>query len=336
MIDEIPALSFTGTVDRALVHRAAVAEVFVTDSAQLSGNQFLVAAQLPRVHGYYSDHVTSPAAYDPLLLLEVFRQAGIQATHRYMNAPLRSSYIFDGCDLRIHSHSALGIGALPGEVLMRGTIIEEKTRKGVLCGGLMEIDATIGGRPVASVLFDFRWIPSETWRALRSRMRSTLQQEASRAYHTDRRLAPAVVGRRSTENVVLADATVHGREVHAQVVVDQAHPALFDHPLDHIPGAVIFESLRQTSLYTAHELFGLSPRGLAVSRCRTTFSRIGEFELPTDCRAVVLGSSTPNQLDLELSLTQEGDEIASADISLVTTRPLIGYPVPAAEAAALV
>ncbi|WP_226962330.1 AfsA-related hotdog domain-containing protein [Streptomyces sp. C8S0] len=84
-------LSYAATVSRQLVHRAAVCEVFLTDTRRRSDNDFLIAAQLPRVHSYYSDHLATPAAYDPLLLLEVFRQTSILVAHEHLGVPLGPS-----------------------------------------------------------------------------------------------------------------------------------------------------------------------------------------------------------------------------------------------------
>ncbi|MCZ2527965.1 hypothetical protein [Streptomyces sp. HB2AG] len=42
-------------------HRAAVCEVFLTDSASTSEREVLVAARLPRVHSHYSGHTATPA-----------------------------------------------------------------------------------------------------------------------------------------------------------------------------------------------------------------------------------------------------------------------------------
>ena len=73
-------LTYDATVPRAMVHRASIAEVFVTDSVAAATNgigrseaSFEVAAQLPRGHviGERS------AAYDFLLIVEVMRGEGL-------------------------------------------------------------------------------------------------------------------------------------------------------------------------------------------------------------------------------------------------------------------
>jgi hypothetical protein len=52
-------LLFRQTVDRTLVHPAAVSEVFVTDMRPTSATAYLAGAQLPVEHHYYGDQVTA-------------------------------------------------------------------------------------------------------------------------------------------------------------------------------------------------------------------------------------------------------------------------------------
>src|SRR5262245_14025929 len=70
-------LSYERTVERSLVHRAAISEVFLTDLQAVHERRFLAAAQLPLTHGYYSDHLQPAPSFDPVLILEASRQAGI-------------------------------------------------------------------------------------------------------------------------------------------------------------------------------------------------------------------------------------------------------------------
>jgi hypothetical protein len=51
-----PTLSYSSSIPRAHVHRAAICEVFLTDIICESYPQFRLGVQLPRVHSYYSDH----------------------------------------------------------------------------------------------------------------------------------------------------------------------------------------------------------------------------------------------------------------------------------------
>ncbi|CAI8931014.1 Polyketide synthase [Pseudomonas brassicacearum] len=50
---------------------------------------------------------------------------------------------------------------------------------------------------------------------------------------------------RSVEHIVIANAQRSPQSLHAQLVVDEAHPYFFDHPLDHVPGILLLEGVLQ-------------------------------------------------------------------------------------------
>lgn len=74
-------LSFDRTIDRSQVHRAAVCEVFLTDVRALDDRRVVLAGQLPSCHSYFDDHADLGAAVDPLLVMEVGRQATLASAH---------------------------------------------------------------------------------------------------------------------------------------------------------------------------------------------------------------------------------------------------------------
>ncbi|MGW0866640.1 ScbA/BarX family gamma-butyrolactone biosynthesis protein [Streptomyces sp. NPDC002611] len=314
-------LSYARTVDRALTHRAAVSECFLTDALRTGERTFRVAAQPPRAHLYYSDHVTDAGtapSYDPLLVLEIFRQSCILASHEYLAAPADSSFVFDRGALEILDPEALRVGELPAAVTVEGEFTDVRERAGRPCGATVEVRAFVDGRAAATMRLAYRWIPGRTMRQLRTRARAALALDPRRAHPLVNRLEPAEVGRELSANVVLGRVTVSSAaEVVAQVVVDRTHPALFDHPVDHIPGAVMFEALRQTATTAARELCGLdiAPQHLALTGCDVTFLKYGEFELPTDCRARP-ADGADGQPVLDLVLEQEGDVLATARVTL--------------------
>jgi hypothetical protein len=317
-------LSFTATVPRHLVHRAAICEVFLTDSRRRSENEFSIAVQLPRVHTLYSDHTAVRPSYDPMLLMEACRQVSILVAHRYLDVPLSQKFVFNTGELLVEDPDALLVGALPGHAVIDTAVTGRKNRAGSLVGVTLDMRITVDGRHAGSMAMTIQWMPAEAWNALRQGGRRALRLTPSRAYDPQRRMPPAAVGRFCMANVVLGAAEVQGDELVSQVVVDQRHPALFDHPLDHLPGMLLFEAFRQTAICAAHDLLGLSPQRVSLTRCAATFSRFGEFELPTACHARVRYGSTPRGVvRVELTLRQEEHEIASAEVDLVTTCALV-------------
>lgn len=317
-------LSFTATVPRQLVHRSAICEVFLTDSAFLGEDAFVLATQLPRVHSYYSDHTSSPAAYDPLLLMECCRQGAVYLAHRYWDVSTDNKFILNESEIRITDPAALIIGAHPGHAILRAKISDRKHREETLVGFSLHVTVSVDGREAAEVDIAIQWMPSAAWDKLRDRGRAALALPQAPAPQPSRRLAPASVARLSERNVLLGDVAVTGMDVTAGVVVDQAHPGLFDHPLDHVPGMLLFEALRQTAIVSAHELLGLSPSRLSAVACQGQFIRFAEFELPTVCRAELAAPSSLSAglASVEITASQGDTPVAIGTVQLKTTSAL--------------
>src|SRR5215469_12545433 len=120
-------VGFVRTVDRRLVHRTAVAEVFLTDMKPLAEYptdrpptgeyEFVAAAQLPLTHGYYNDHVQRRELFDPMVLLESCRQATIWGAHD-LGVPLETSLIVNSFDLKMDDLAACEVGRKPAQLRM--------------------------------------------------------------------------------------------------------------------------------------------------------------------------------------------------------------------------
>ncbi|GAF42130.1 A-factor biosynthesis hotdog protein [Rhodococcus wratislaviensis] len=311
-----PTLSYSSAIPRAHVHRAAICEVFLTDIICESYPQFRLGVQLPRVHSYYSDHNVVVRQYDPLLLLETFRQASILISHRHVDAPLDAKFVFNAGALEVVDLDAVKVGPAPAAGVLDATITAEKRRGADIVGITLAMTLALDGSAAATMSMTIQWMPGDAWDRLRQRGRAPLQLDPARPHPLHERVEPREVARHSFDNVVLSRIGVDGDTVRSQVLVDQAHPGLFDHPLDHVPGALIFEAMRQTALVAAHELFGLSPRMLVLVGCDAVFESFGELELPTDCAAVAEAEICSRQVVLSVTLAQEGRQIAHGRVTL--------------------
>jgi hypothetical protein len=321
------ALRFDTTVERALVHRAAVCEVFLTDAVQVAPHRYLTAAQLPRVHSLYSDALLSPARYDPLLLLEVCRQTTILVAHRYLGVAPHDKFVFGTGDFSVLDADALLVGPDPGRAVVEATVVDEHLRGGDRDGVTYELVLSIDGRPAFALEMAIRWMPTAAWDRLRSRGRAALELGPDHAPDPTRPVHPNEVGRTLPGNVVVADSRPSPEGLDARLVVDRAHPALFDHELDHIPGMLLFEAVRQAAVVAAHEHLGLSPSRLALSRARVAFTRFGEFELPTAVRVApprLRESDAGPVATTTLEVTQDGVPISTAEVELAVACRLSG------------
>ncbi len=69
------------TLDRSLVHRASVSEVFLTDIQRTGEATTVAVAQIPGCHGFFNDHRSETDIVDTMLLIEIARQAGLSSAH---------------------------------------------------------------------------------------------------------------------------------------------------------------------------------------------------------------------------------------------------------------
>ena len=83
------AVLFDRTVDRALVHRSAVSEVLLTDWRSVGELDFTVGAQCTRGRSYYPP--VADLWYDPVLMAETIRQAGLLSPTAPSAIPLGTS-----------------------------------------------------------------------------------------------------------------------------------------------------------------------------------------------------------------------------------------------------
>ncbi|MFF6997576.1 AfsA-related hotdog domain-containing protein [Streptomyces sp. NPDC008313] len=109
-------LSFLQPVPRHMVHRAAIAEVFLTDAVRTGEHSFLVAAQWPRDHALYSPG--SDGASDPLLFMETIRQSLVYLAHAFYGVPLTHRFIGFGSEFEITDPAPLRIGGEPVPVVL--------------------------------------------------------------------------------------------------------------------------------------------------------------------------------------------------------------------------
>ena len=308
-------LRFDTVVSRALVHRAAVSEVFVTDSVRIDPLRFLVAAQLPRMHSFYNDSVHPQ--HDVLLLVEIARQAGVLIAHRSLGVPADRAFIFHTVDIGVDDAAGLRMSSpTPSCLVLEVTITRTELRGGTPRRLSIDVAFVIDGRPVARGCGSFLFLRRGHYHALRrqARSRKGLLTDGPAAARPNA-IEPRAVGRRDERNVVIsppAGDPLGPDGMTCEVVVDQDHAVLFDHPLDHIPGVVMLESYRQAALFAARSL----GEGAVVSRCRATFAEFGELELPTHCRARV-SEHSPERVAVEVALHQDDQRLGEGRLEVI-------------------
>ncbi|WP_405017218.1 hypothetical protein OHV05_09130 [Kitasatospora sp. NBC_00070] len=298
----IPALDYTRTVDRLLVHRDALGEVFLTDLQQIDEGRYLAGAQLPRSHAYYGDHLLRPESYDPLLVLEACRQAGLAGAHRLYDVSAHSKFILTHLSLDIVRPERLGIGPASAQLAMDVTIASRKEREGRVTGLDYLFTLAVDGTVVGTATLGLRFKTPNGYLTLRLNNRNGMALPTSATYPRSTPgtpIPPHLVGRANVENVLLVEPAVTHAGSSALLRVPARHASLFDHPQDHLPGMVIAEGARQLALFATLELHGMSTAKTAVTGIDIRFTRFGELEDETVLTAETGVRTAPGEAPAE-------------------------------------
>lgn len=109
-LSDLPPL--TTTVPRQYVHRTAISEVFLTDWRRAGTDAWVVSAQWPRAHSFYSP---VDGLHDPMLLVETMRQASILLSHVAHGVPLDHPIIWQDLHYSLVPE-ALRVAGTPAEI----------------------------------------------------------------------------------------------------------------------------------------------------------------------------------------------------------------------------
>ncbi|MFD7433217.1 ScbA/BarX family gamma-butyrolactone biosynthesis protein [Streptomyces sp. NPDC059861] len=258
---EAPIL--TATVPRQFVHRAAVAETFLTGWKQTGTDRFAVSAQWPRAHGLHVSHDRS--AYEPLLVVETVRQSGTLLAHTEYDVPLGHHFVLQ--EFEVDTFPAhLAVGPVPAEPSVDVHFVEVRRRAGRPAGARYTAEVLLDGARVATARVAFTCVAASVYDRLRGgRTPATVAVPAPPPG-----LPAQAVGRALPADVVLAPSE---REDRWRLRIDTAHPVFFDHPLDHVPGMLLLESARQA-------VWAVTPGGGTPASFRSVFHRYAELDEP--------------------------------------------------------
>jgi A-factor biosynthesis hotdog domain len=311
-IHENLGLSFELPVDRSEVHKHAVEEVFLTDSAAVGASRFVCAARLPRSHPTY---VPTGAQYqDLLLLLEVVRQATILVAHRYLDVPRNRQFLLRQVELAVTDLAACRRTVAVAPALVEVNVGDVRRLDGVVAGfevrGRVRIDDVVAADGSGVCLC----LPERDYQAVRGRANCASSAGLTLPAHQSRTGA-AEVGREDDAEVMVGAITRSGSgSACAEIIVDPSHPTFFDHALDHVPGTLLVEACRQV----AHAVTSAPGAAIAVG-VRTRFFAFAELGRSAVCRAELtsLGGSCPSDpTKVAVEVGQDGAVIAAMNFDL--------------------
>lgn len=314
-------LSTQRTLSRRLVHRSALAEVFLTDFQSVDENTFRAAAQLPPRHFYYSDHTGRPAMHDPLAVFESVRQMLLCAMHLQHDAGHDTKSITATASMEITDLEPLLVRG-PLDLLLLGSVELAKEYQGAISRVVHRVRVMVGERQAGVITVDTAQRPDGVYEKLRMSHRSTPPPSSDTlSAHTDGVAPPPwLVGREQAENVVLENAHAKDGALHARLRVPVAHPSMFEHAQDHVPGPVMMEAARQASLLLAADQEGLTPSGLYLQYVSAEYLRFAEL----DSDITVVTRRQPDPVDggrwTEIAFVQQDEGVARMRVRLGSTR----------------
>ena len=271
----------THAISRELVHRAQIAEVFVTSLTKRRDDQFVTTAQLPRSHAFFGDHTgTLENAYDPMMVMEAARQSGMVVVHEHFDVPFTMAFLLRTFNGRAIDGRAWDIDAKPAELTMVTQVTRLVHQHDALTGMSVTVDIKRSGMPMMVVDSKFSWIPKPQWISLRRDIRSKagLPDVVEPIPHCVP-VAAASVGRHLNRNVVISPPKLYGNTAKSMLVVDTGHATLFDHPVDHIPGSLQIEACRQIGVAALRSRFPDATPGLDC--VKSTFDAFLELDRPS-------------------------------------------------------
>jgi hypothetical protein len=168
------------------------------------------------------------------------------------------------------------------------------------------VDIRANGRRLALVTADFTNHSAAVYRRIRGPY-ADLERALANAVPLAPPLAPSLVARQRYHDVVLSATDSRTRH---QLRVDLTHPGLFDHPVDHAPGMLLLEAVRQAA-YT-----GLGTEEADLVRLKCSFNRYSELDSPCWLQSARLPDTADGHACFSISAVQEGRSVLSAVVEL--------------------
>ncbi|MEN8655981.1 ScbA/BarX family gamma-butyrolactone biosynthesis protein [Streptomyces sp. 21So2-11] len=304
LVGSTPVL--TTTVPRQFVHRAAVAEVFLTGWAPVDDKSFSVTAQWPRAHSFFTP---ISGHYDPMLAAETIRQVGALLAHTAFEVPLDHKFLMWDLNYTV-APEYIALGSTPADLELDVVCSEIRLRGRKLARLRYEAAIRHRGQVIATGGASYTCTSAEAYR----RLRAAHLDATPGPVDLGAPVPPRSVGRALASDVVLSPGD---RPDRWQLRVDIDHPILFDHHNDHVPGMVLLEAARQAAQT-------LEPGGSPTlpASMNSTFHRYAEFGTPCVLQAESLANSTDPAdpvAGVRVTAHQGGELVFS---SLVVNAPL--------------
>lgn len=302
------SFTFSRTLDRILVNRRAVSEVFLTDFHPVNANEWIVGAQLPLSHAYFSDHTALQKHYDLLLVLECCRQAGTYGGYRQFGSPADTINMVSALQLNISRPDRLRASSNPGRLVIHVRAIDvirtgNRTKKAT-----PEMTLFLDGEYFGSAAIPVSLASPRLFQTLRSRMRQGPPALTSSLVPPEAPIVePASVGRDRLTNVLIAGAERTQDCAHALLSIRPDNTNILDHDYDHIPAMALADAAVQLTTWDTG-----TPRH-EITSLEADFDRFTEVDSP-----VSLVGSISQDRRYEVQFLQAGERTGRVVLQLPT------------------
>lgn len=296
----------TTTVAREYVHRAALSEVFLTGWEATGEDTFRVTAQWPRCHGFYE---SEQGFHDPLMLCETFRQTYPLLSHAAYGVPFGHQLTWHRLQYALDPR-AMAIGSVPAEIELHVTCYDIRRRRDLPTAMSMSVEVLRDGVPFATAATSFGILAPAVYQRLRA-SRADLKGVFGAAPPPPPPITRHSAGRSRRQDIVLAHAPGPGRW---RLRADTAHPVLFDHAVDHVPGMLLLEAARQAGHALRPSGGHRMPTSMDVS-----FHHYVEFDAPCWIEAEPVPDAASDALrGVRVDAVQEGRLMFTAASTLTS------------------
>lgn len=267
--------TYTSTLDRNLVNRRAVSEVFLTDFHPISDTECIVGAQLPLSHAYFSDHIACSDSYDVTLILECCRQAATYGGYKQFGNPIDMINMVSSLHLGISEPCRMRVTDTPGRLVIHVRVKDIVRAGNRVRSGTPQMTMFLDGYRIGNASIPVTLASSTVFRALRARMRHGPPVYTTSLVVPDApAVDPGLVGRSRPRNVLLAGPQMGEAGATALLRLGPENRNILDHEYDHIPAMALTEAAIQLmTWHTGHQRN-------AISAIDATFDRFTEVDIP--------------------------------------------------------
>lgn len=282
----------SASVPKEYVHLHEESAILATEWSELGPDRYGVSVRWPE-EGLFGGKA-------PLLVPQTIRQSCLLIGHAERSVPLSHQTLMERMDYTLDG-AFFGSKNKPDNLFVTLACRSRGPRS-------MHIELSLlsEGRPVGEALVDFSWINPAVYRRLRG---------AYANVGWGRALVPApvpagLVGQTRDPDVVLAPSDTPYRW---QLRMDVGNTALYDHPVDHVPGLALIEAAYQAA-------YAVTGPGATPIRVTSGFERYIEFDTPCWIDATVAPVSPDGTVRVEVTGTQQGQKAFVVTLDCATTR----------------